>query len=326
MELIYIFIILVKYLNMKRLQLLFGLAFCGVIILTSTSCEKDEAIGPPTADIFRSIVGKQVAFTALTLNADQWLWDFGDGETSTEKNPVHVYENGGVYTIKLTASNSVGSAEATSQVSLDLTVMEMLTGGDAAPNGKTWKISAGHSDKDFITLADADFTVINEVPAGALGLFLGLAEEYEDEFTFKADGSYSHDTKNGGALAGLVFSIVNGLDIVKVTEESQGNGFASTAFTPEAGATFTYTEEKDLTMEVVSQADGETTGEVTYAGVSTLNFSGSEFIGLMDFTRECIIQEITPDKMRLAMFMSATQGAHFNKPSLVVIFTFEAVQ
>ena len=310
---------------MKRLQFLFGLAFSAVLMLALSSCEKEETIQEPTAGIFRSIAGKQVAFTALTLHADQWLWDFGDGETSTEKDPVHIYQSGGVYNITLSASNSMGTAEATSQVSLDLSVYEMLTGGSSAPNGKTWRISAGHSEVDAVSLADPGFTVIQDIPQGALGLFLGIGEEYEDEFTFKADGGYIHDNKNGGSFCSLVFATVAGLDIVNVTAESQSFGFATAAFTPEAGATFTYTEEKDLAHTVVSQADGSTTADLVYEGVSTLNFSGNEFIGLMDFHRECIIQEITPEKMRLAMFMSATQGAHFNKPSLVVIFTFEAV-
>lgn len=309
---------------MKSVTLFFRLTSMMVGLLVLTTCEKEDPIEAPTADIFRSIVGKQVAFTALTLHAEQWQWDFGDGQTSTERNPVHIYEEGGVYTITLVASNSEGTADASTQVSLDLSPFEMLTGGSAAPNGKTWRISAGHSDMDVISLADPDLTVIQEVPQGALGLFLGLGEEYEDEFTFKSDGSYIHDNKNGGSFCSLVYATVAQLDIVNVTAESQGFGFASAAYTPETGATFTYTEEKDFTQTVVSQADGATTGDLTFSGVSTLSFSGTEFIGLMDFHRECIIQELTPEKMRLAMFMSATQGAHFNKPSLVVIFTFEA--
>ncbi len=291
------------------------------------SCSEDEdPVGPVTADIFRSIVGKQVAFTALTLHADAWSWDFGDGQTSNEKNPVHVYEAGGVYTITLVASRGSESAEASTEVSLDLSTLELLTGGANAPNGKTWRISAGHSEFDAVALADPDMTVVQAVPAGALGLFLGMAEEYEDEFTFKSDGSYLHDNKNGGSFGSLVFGVVNQVDIVNITDASQSFGFASLAFTPEAGASFTLTEEKDLTVTAVSQADGATTYDVTYPDVSTLSFSGNEFVGLMGFHRECILQEITPEKMRLAMFMSATQGEHFSKPSLVVIFTFEAVQ
>jgi PKD repeat protein len=32
-----------------------------------------------------------------------WLWDFGDGDTSTTENPVHVFETPGTYTVSLTA-------------------------------------------------------------------------------------------------------------------------------------------------------------------------------------------------------------------------------
>ncbi|MCK5738032.1 PKD domain-containing protein, partial [bacterium] len=45
-----------------------------------------------------------VQFTDLSLNADGWLWDFGDGTTSTEQNPVHVFRNppNKYYTVTLT--------------------------------------------------------------------------------------------------------------------------------------------------------------------------------------------------------------------------------
>ncbi len=37
------------------------------------------------------------------------LWDFGDGTTSSESNPVHTYNNPGVYTIKLTVTTEFGA-------------------------------------------------------------------------------------------------------------------------------------------------------------------------------------------------------------------------
>ena len=33
----------------------------------------------------------------------EWYWDFGDGETSDERNPYHIYRNPGIYTVILTA-------------------------------------------------------------------------------------------------------------------------------------------------------------------------------------------------------------------------------
>ncbi len=40
---------------------------------------------------------------------ENWYWDFGDGYSSTEVNPVHEYEHGGVYEVCLTVSNANGS-------------------------------------------------------------------------------------------------------------------------------------------------------------------------------------------------------------------------
>jgi len=40
-----------------------------------------------------------------------WLWDFGDGSTSTKQNPSNTYLSAGIYTVKLTAINIAGSTD-----------------------------------------------------------------------------------------------------------------------------------------------------------------------------------------------------------------------
>lgn len=42
-------------------------------------------------------------FTNLSQNASTWMWDFGDGYTSSEENPVHFYDTAGTYLITLIA-------------------------------------------------------------------------------------------------------------------------------------------------------------------------------------------------------------------------------
>lgn len=46
-----------------------------------------------------------VTFTDLTVGATQWLWDFGDGTTSSLQNPTKTYKLAGSYTVTLCATN-----------------------------------------------------------------------------------------------------------------------------------------------------------------------------------------------------------------------------
>lgn len=48
---------------------------------------------------------KPVFFTNLSFGGDSYLWDFGDGNTSTEFEPIHIYENPGIYDVSLTVFN-----------------------------------------------------------------------------------------------------------------------------------------------------------------------------------------------------------------------------
>jgi len=55
-------------------------------------------------------IGKTVEFKDdSTGDIDSWLWDFGDGTTSTIPRPSHVYKNAGTYTVTLTVSNPASS-------------------------------------------------------------------------------------------------------------------------------------------------------------------------------------------------------------------------
>ncbi|WP_430810849.1 MULTISPECIES: PKD domain-containing protein [unclassified Carboxylicivirga] len=57
----------------------------------------------------------EITFINNSKDADQYLWDFGDGYISNQKNPSHIFVNTTVepidYTIQLSASNSYGCAD-----------------------------------------------------------------------------------------------------------------------------------------------------------------------------------------------------------------------
>lgn len=50
----------------------------------------------------------EVRFRNLSKNGAAYEWDFGDGAISSEKDPVHVYEGSGRYTVKLRVTNELG--------------------------------------------------------------------------------------------------------------------------------------------------------------------------------------------------------------------------
>ena len=57
-----------------------------------------------------------VAFNNLSQNTVSYLWDFGDGITSTAQNPSHIYNIPGYYTISLTAWDSVGCSATETKI------------------------------------------------------------------------------------------------------------------------------------------------------------------------------------------------------------------
>ena len=58
----------------------------------------------------------EIAFTNNSLNADTYLWDFGDGDQSDLADPVHIYVQNGSYPVTLTAANACGERVITDTV------------------------------------------------------------------------------------------------------------------------------------------------------------------------------------------------------------------
>ena len=53
---------------------------------------------------------KFICFQNNSVNATSYLWNFGDGNFSTEPNPCHIFEASGTVVVTLTAYNECGSA------------------------------------------------------------------------------------------------------------------------------------------------------------------------------------------------------------------------
>ncbi len=61
-------------------------------------------------------------------NVVAWVWYFGDGESSTEKNPVHRYEDNGTYTVRLVVWDKYGNMD---YVEKDIVILNVPPVADA---------------------------------------------------------------------------------------------------------------------------------------------------------------------------------------------------
>ena len=67
----------------------------------------------PTAGFNFVVNDLEVSFSNTSSNADTYSWDFGDGTTSTDENPLITYAVAGTYQVELTAINPCGSTRTT---------------------------------------------------------------------------------------------------------------------------------------------------------------------------------------------------------------------
>ena len=109
-----------------RLASVAGVAALALGAAVSTDSSFQVLPGHPSAKA-------PVKFADRSAGATSWLWTFGDGLTSTERNPTHVYQGAGVYPVTLRATGPSGMMETTSVVTVadDDTLVLLAADGHA---------------------------------------------------------------------------------------------------------------------------------------------------------------------------------------------------
>ncbi len=172
-----------------------------VIVMAFFGCEDDDDTNlPEVVASFAQTINEDtgiVSFINLSENADSYTWDFGDGTTSTEINPIKTYTTGS-YTVILTAKNVAGAEGAFQDeivINIPLPVTFPVNFDDANVN---YEVS---------TFNGAAFTIVeNPDPTGAN----------------PSTSNVGQITNSGAAFEGFFFNLGDPLDLtaqksVKVT-------------------------------------------------------------------------------------------------------------
>ncbi|MDO7848876.1 PKD domain-containing protein [Hymenobacter sp. M29] len=96
-----------------------------------------------------------VAFTNASTSATDYLWDFGDGQTSTLATPTHTYTQPGDYRVRLLAR--VGTASCTDEKTLLIIVRRYDLPNVITPNGD----DRNDTFKPFVSFLPVDIKIFN---------------------------------------------------------------------------------------------------------------------------------------------------------------------
>jgi PKD repeat protein len=267
-----------KYFN--NLNTFSAWLFIGALVLglSSSGCKKEDDMNPSGGDLIASFQYEasmtnflEVTFTNFSQNASSYSWDFGDGNTSTEKDPVHTFSAAGTYTVVLTATGADNATKSKSEVIMLLdpdAILTLLAGTDS----KTWYLQ-----REGIALGIGP--VPNDNQYWSFGGVTPLGDRpciLDDKYIFHRDGSFEFqsngtifiDSKaNGGWLA-------DGIDEGCFDETEPGIFTAETgedlsSFADGGNYTYTYNQANNLLT---------LNGEGAYIGLANKTANGDNYI------------------------------------------------
>ncbi len=119
------------------------------VISAITGCQKQ-----PEADFIMSetevFTGDTVFFTNTTVDGDHYKWDFGDGSSSADENPSHIYTDAGEYNIVLTAYSEKDKKKSIREQSIKVEkANEIEYDGNKYPVSKAYVDIWGDHDGNF---------------------------------------------------------------------------------------------------------------------------------------------------------------------------------
>jgi len=180
---------------------------------------------PPIADFTTNVTyifpGDSVQFYDLSINVpDEWLWTFGNGNTSGEMNPRHTYEEPGNYDITLKVSNSYGNDTHTKESYIEVaTITDSILFVDDFDDNEihpAWQFRLGSWVENYGTIVQNSNDFIREL--GYLGGCYALVGSiYWQNYQLNVDFRSTDDDK-----IGVIFNYQDVQNFYLFTWQKQG--------------------------------------------------------------------------------------------------------
>ncbi len=183
--------------------------------------ELDGGASAPLASAFEAspVMGAaplDVDFTSQSVGEiTSYLWDFGDGSSSTEENPTHTYTEEGLYTVSLSIANAEGDEDTSTQP-------DLIQVGDTTLPGVV-ALGCGVNPDNSIVILDGtlqvgttiQFGVDNPLGTQAVGSIPSVSASWRSDPGFpcgspRADRNMAGPGIDGELLIGRVFRAYTG--------------------------------------------------------------------------------------------------------------------
>ena len=179
-----------------------------------------------------------IYFTDLSHGASSWRWNFGDGTTSYEQNPSHIYYLGNYYNVTLTVFNGSVNVSISKIVEVDTRIqifknennvvnyipwlgnalnaseLASMIGNDIMPTGSVvsrWNVSRGAFDSYVVGISPPSYDFVIR-PYDAIVLRVANSGEFVVEVLKCSGGTVYLCKKESSVVNDIVWSCLHGVN------------------------------------------------------------------------------------------------------------------
>lgn len=146
-----------------------------LVLLSFTACDTNDDVTTNGALLAKYTFVREsspgvVTFINTSENADSYVWDFGDGTSSTLRNPVKTFTETGDYVVKLTATSTKTGAtdHFSSTVSMFVFQGGLISNGNFESGTAPWTFGVDNALPPGLLVSDSGNTYFS-VNVGAAG-------------------------------------------------------------------------------------------------------------------------------------------------------------